>query len=241
MRKSAQAVTVRISSETVHAYTKIYNKILYIIFRQKSMEDEESHTIYYYRFPTLDNQVSLCYHVIYHVKYQRGCVRMLSNEVYMALREKLLTGELLPGQMINRRDIAEQLGTSTAPVLEAMKQLEFDGYLETIPRRGTLVKTITKEDLIGNYIARIGFECMAIRMCVVAGTLAECANRLRALAQTEAECRTAYGPSFAAWTADSEYHIALVEACGNARLIDEYHRIALPNLFYRQQIGRAHV
>ena len=83
---------------------------------------------------------------------------MLSNEVYTSLREKLLTGELLPGQMINRRDVAEQLGTSTAPVLEAMKQLEFDGYLETLPRRGTQVKIITTEDLIGNYIARIGFE-----------------------------------------------------------------------------------
>ncbi len=159
---------------------------------------------------------------------------MLSNEVYTSLRQRLLTGELLPGQMINRRDIAEELGTSTAPVLEAMKQLEFDGYLETIPRRGTLVKTITKEDLIGNYIARIGFECMAVRMAVVSGSIRSRADHLRALAQAEAEYRTAYGPSFEAWTADSEYHIALVEACGNARLIDEYHRIALPNLFYRQ-------
>ena len=159
---------------------------------------------------------------------------MLSNEVYTSLREKLLTGELLPGQMINRRDVAEQLGTSTAPVLEAMKQLEFDGYLETIPRRGTLVKTITKEDLIGNYIARIGFECMAVRMSVTSGSLSARAACLRALAKAEAECRAAHGASFAAWTADSEYHIALVETCGNARLIAEYRRIALPNLFYRQ-------
>ncbi len=159
---------------------------------------------------------------------------MLSTEVYTSLREKLLTGELLPGQMINRRDVAEQLGTSTAPVLEAMKQLEFDGYLETIPRRGTQVKIITKEELIGNYIARIGFECMAVRMSVVSGSLHSRAEHLRTLAKAEAECRMTYGPSFEAWTADSEYHIALVEACGNARLIDEYHRIALPNLFYRQ-------
>ena len=51
---------------------------------------------------------------------------MLSNEVYTALLNELMTGELLPGQMINRRDIAEKLGTSTAPVLEAMKQLILD-------------------------------------------------------------------------------------------------------------------
>lgn len=159
---------------------------------------------------------------------------MLSNEVYSSLREKLLTGELIPGQMINRRDVAEQLGTSTAPVLEAMKQLEFDGYLETIPRRGTQVKIITTEDLIGNYIARIGFECMAVRMCIAGGTLTERAEHLRTLAKTEADLREKHGASFAAWTADSDYHIALVEACGNARLFDEYRRIALPNLFYRQ-------
>ncbi len=136
--------------------------------------------------------------------------------------------------MINRRDIAEKLGTSTAPVLEAMKQLEFDGYLETIPRRGTQVKPITKEDLVGNYIARIGFECMAVRMCVAGGTLQARADLLRSLAHAEISCREKHGASFEAWTADSDYHIALVESCGNGRLFDEYRRIALPNLFYRQ-------
>jgi DNA-binding GntR family transcriptional regulator len=54
------------------------------------------------------------------------------------------------------------------------------------------------------------------------------------LAAAEESLRAKHGASFAAWTADSEYHIALVEACGNARLIEEYRRIALPNLFYRQ-------
>ena len=164
----------------------------------------------------------------------KGCGCVLSNEVYSALLNQLMNGELVPGQMINRRDIAESLGTSTAPVLEAMKQLEFDGYLETIPRRGTQVKPITKEDLIGNYIARIGFECMAVRMCITNGGLKERADVLRELAHREEAVRKEYGPSFEAWTADSEYHLALVESCGNARLFDEYRRIALPNLFYRQ-------
>ena len=164
----------------------------------------------------------------------KGCELVLSNEVYSALLNRLMNGELVPGQMINRRDIAESLGTSTAPVLEAMKQLEFDGYLETIPRRGTQVKPITKEDLVGNYIARIGFECMAVRMCITNKTLESRADILRSLSRQEEAIRKECGPSFAAWTADSEYHLALVQSCGNARLFDEYRRIALPNLFYRQ-------
>ena len=73
---------------------------------------------------------------------------MLSGEVYEALLARLMSGELLPGQLINRRDVAAQLGTSTAPVLEAMKQLEFDGYLETLPRKGTQVRIISEERLL---------------------------------------------------------------------------------------------
>jgi len=158
---------------------------------------------------------------------------MLSGEVYEKLLARLMDGELLPGQLINRRDVAAQLGTSTAPVLEAMKQLEFDGYLETLPRKGTQVRLVSEEDVIGSYVLRVGIECMAIRMSAAAGSLAARRDELMTLADEDSAVLAEFGNGKERWRSDIAYHTALVDACGNRRLIEEFRRVAWPNIFYR--------
>ena len=158
---------------------------------------------------------------------------MLSADIYEKLLHQLMDGTLLPGQLLNRRDVAASLGTSTAPVLEAMKQLEFDGYLETIPRKGTQVKPISEEAVIGNYILRTGIECMAVRMSAAAGTLEAHREELMRLADKESACRSEFGDAPQSWQADIQYHMALVACCGSDKITEEYRRIALPNIFYR--------
>lgn len=158
---------------------------------------------------------------------------MLSEDVYEILLDKLLTRELPPGQILNRRDLAEMLGTSTAPVLEALKQLEFDGYIETIPRKFTRVKQIDADDVIGNYITRVGLECMAVRMITVTHALKAAYNRLLVLAERAESTRAQFGDAPESWKTDLDFHLALVETCENRRIAAEYRKIALPNLFYR--------
>ena len=58
---------------------------------------------------------------------------MLSETIYEKLLDMLTKGELMPGEIINRREIASRLEVSVAPVLEAMLKLEMEGYIETIP------------------------------------------------------------------------------------------------------------
>ena len=58
--------------------------------------------------------------------------------MYEHLLENFLQNELVPGHILNRREIAQQLGVSVAPVLEAFLQLEMEGFVESIPRKGTL-------------------------------------------------------------------------------------------------------
>jgi len=75
-----------------------------------------------------------------------------------------MAGELHPGQIINRRQIASEFGVSVAPVLEAMLLLEHEGLLETIPRKGTQVRLIRQEDVLGQFILRDALECKAARL-----------------------------------------------------------------------------
>ncbi len=90
--------------------------------------------------------------------------RSLSGYVYQTLLDRLLRSELVPGEMLNRRDVARELGVSVAPVLEAMVALENEGFLEGIPRKGTRVRPVRGEDVAGQLIVREALECAAARL-----------------------------------------------------------------------------
>ena len=85
----------------------------------------------------------------------------LQNKVYNALIEKFLNKELVPGQIINRRQVASEMDVSVAPVLEAFLRLEQEGFVLTIPRKGTMVSPLRKEDIIGYAVIREAIEVEA--------------------------------------------------------------------------------
>jgi DNA-binding GntR family transcriptional regulator len=88
----------------------------------------------------------------------------LSQEVYREILARLLNNRLVPGTMLNRRDVAKELGVSVAPVLEAMLQLEIEGFLESVPRKGSFVKAIKREDVYGQLMVREALECQGARL-----------------------------------------------------------------------------
>ena len=159
---------------------------------------------------------------------------MLSQEVYRILLQRLMNGSLAPGEILNRRDLAEELGISTAPVLEALKQLEFDGYIETVPRKYTRVKLISEDDVIGNYLMRTAIESMAVRLFVNRERSAERYAVLHAAAEKLETLFNAEGSeSPERWHAERTFHSLLVESGGNEKLTAEFRRVALPNFFFR--------
>ena len=89
---------------------------------------------------------------------------LLSNRVYEQLYGAMLDGRLRPGDRLNRRQVSVDLGVSVAPVLEAMTQLEWEGFLETSPRAGTLVRQVTLADVLGKFRLRQAIEVEAARV-----------------------------------------------------------------------------
>lgn len=83
----------------------------------------------------------------------------LGNRVAEYLREEILwTGGLRKGEHIQEKDIAARLGISRAPVREALKELEHQGLVEFIPRKGTFVADFDQEDLMEIYDIRYMME-----------------------------------------------------------------------------------
>lgn len=63
------------------------------------------------------------------------------------LREAITTGDLEPGQKLTELELAAQLGTSRAPIREALRQLEQEGLVVSYPYRGTEVLGVSQEEI----------------------------------------------------------------------------------------------
>ncbi|MFC7475140.1 GntR family transcriptional regulator [Dankookia sp. GCM10030260] len=63
----------------------------------------------------------------------------LAERAYRRLRDSIVQGTLVAGSRISERSLASALGISAQPVREALRRLEQDGMVVTLPRRGTVV------------------------------------------------------------------------------------------------------
>jgi DNA-binding GntR family transcriptional regulator len=59
-----------------------------------------------------------------------------SHSAYQGIRRMLYSKELVPGQRIAYRDLAEKLGLSPTPIIQALKWLELQGFVLHEPNRG---------------------------------------------------------------------------------------------------------
>ena len=74
-------------------------------------------------------------------------VRSLREQVYEYLRGEMHDGKLLPGSFIKLSEISNKLGISKTPLRDAVIQLECEGFVTILPRRGVLVNKLTIQDV----------------------------------------------------------------------------------------------
>ena len=72
----------------------------------------------------------------------------LSSQIYLRLRQELMSARLHPGDRLKIRDLAQQLGTSETPVREAIFQLVKDGALEMKPGYYIRVRRISLKEYL---------------------------------------------------------------------------------------------
>jgi GntR family transcriptional regulator, rspAB operon transcriptional repressor len=65
-----------------------------------------------------------------------------SQQIYDALRTRIVSLKLIPGENLSRAEIAEYYGVSQTPVRDAMMKLEEDGLLVVFPQSKTEVSRI---------------------------------------------------------------------------------------------------
>jgi DNA-binding GntR family transcriptional regulator len=91
----------------------------------------------------------------------------LADQVYNKLRAEIILSNLSPNTHLAQAEIAKQMGTSQAPVREALRQLERDGLVEYRPRSGVFVAELSGDKLFELFAIRSLVETFAIRRAVV--------------------------------------------------------------------------
>ncbi len=104
--------------------------------------------------------------------------RLLATTVYEWLRERIIDGTLQPGERIREREVAERLQVSRVPVREALPQLESEGYIETLPRRGAVITHMTAQRAEELFDVRASLEVLAARLAAAACARGSSPSRL---------------------------------------------------------------
>lgn len=133
----------------------------------------------------------------------------LVERVYRRLADAISDGSLAPGQRMTQEDIAQQLAVSRQPVLQALRLLKKDGFVQDAPGRGLQVTTLDAEWIRNVYQVRGALDALAARLAAQ--------RRFRIDPEVIAQGRRAVlGDDVKAMIdADLAFHAALYEAAGN--------------------------
>jgi DNA-binding GntR family transcriptional regulator len=152
---------------------------------------------------------------------KRDCRRTtpssISSELYSDILERIIGGELAPGQRLVEEDLARKYGVSRTPIRDTLLALRKDGLVHQVRNRGATVAPFTASDVEEFYDIRKALEVFCIPALVRSGRwsdLIELQRRMLALeGKSGAEWRDAHA------ALDLDLHRAIVSSSNNQRLI----------------------
>lgn len=142
---------------------------------------------------------------------------VLSELVKDRILTWILEGELAPGSRIVETRVARELGTSQAPVREALRDLATLGFVEMQPYRGSRVRQPSKDELTDAIEVRAELEALAGRLAATRRT-EKCLVDLDRLYGEMAEAAERNDPHDHA-IKNTQFHQRIVEAAHNPTLM----------------------
>jgi DNA-binding GntR family transcriptional regulator len=143
------------------------------------------------------------------------------NKAYVALKNAIVAMDIYRNGddiRLDERKLAQDFGISRTPVREAMAQLESEGFVRSVPRRGIYVVRKTKLEVIEMITVWAALESMAARLITQAATPDEIAGLRRMFATFENGKVRAHLDEYS--DVNIEFHQSIIRLSRNAVLID---------------------
>jgi DNA-binding GntR family transcriptional regulator len=149
----------------------------------------------------------------------------LREKILETIRDAILKGNMKPGERVSEPDLAERFGISRTPIREAFRQLESEGYLHVVPRKGAVVASLSERDIEEFYAIKIILEGFAARMAAEKLTardlerLESINERLQKIA-SEGDVKNFF-------RVHNEFHEVFIKAAGNEKLHDMINQLVM--------------
>jgi DNA-binding GntR family transcriptional regulator len=144
-----------------------------------------------------------------------------TEKAYAALRDVITRMDLYGSRdeiRLDERQLASDLGVSRTPVREALAQLECEGFVRSIPRRGVYVVRKTKAEVIELITAWAALESMAARLATQYASNQEISALRQMFATFEGGAEQAKLDEYS--EVNIEFHQAIIRMSRNRVLID---------------------
>ncbi|KAB2333178.1 GntR family transcriptional regulator [Cytobacillus depressus] len=140
----------------------------------------------------------------------------LRDQVYESLKKAIVTLELEPGQRIMDKELAAEFGVSRTPVREALKRLEDEGLVESLPGSQTRITQIHLEEAKNAFTVVAALHGLAARLAAI--TISE--EDIQQMEESNDQLKKALENKnvLHAVEADDRFHGVLLEASGNQEI-----------------------
>ena len=143
----------------------------------------------------------------------------LKDLVYLELKHKILTGEIVSQTRLMEIDLSEKMNVSRTPIREAIKKLSDDGLVKIVPRRGAYVANISIKDMLDVFEVREDMEGFAAKLAAERINDDQKKELRKIAADYDAALKTAKDKSEII-ELDEKFHNYIVACCGNDTLSD---------------------
>ena len=143
------------------------------------------------------------------------------NKAYAALKSVITDMDVYGGRdeiRLDERSLAQDFGISRTPVREAMAQLEREGFVRSVPRRGVYVVRKTKREVIELITAWAALESMAARLITAIASDDEIASLRKMFATFENGAVRAHLDEYS--QLNIEFHQSIIRLSRNTMLIN---------------------
>ncbi len=155
-----------------------------------------------------------------------------ADEAYAVILDRIGTGEIRQADVISHRQLADELGMSKLPVSSALKRLEAEGLVESLPRVGTRVRRISPAHAWGMIQWRVAIETQCAGLAAEWMTDAERKDLLKAGAAMDVFMKEHDSPAERAGR-EREFHLLIAKMSHCKRLEQELQRLEVFHLKLR--------
>jgi DNA-binding GntR family transcriptional regulator len=148
-------------------------------------------------------------------------ISTFADRAYTALKDTIVSLNVYeqPGEVrLDERQLASDLGISRTPVREAMAQLEREGFVRSVPRRGIYVVRKSKREVIEMITAWAALESMAARLITQHASTDEIGSLRKMFATFENGQARAHLDEYS--EVNIEFHQTIIRLSRNGVLID---------------------